>query len=38
MSKLVEMKLQFFGGANTIGGNKILLEADDTKLFFVSSH
>lgn len=34
MSKLVEMKLQFFGGANTIGGNKILLEADDTKLFF----
>ncbi len=26
--------LKFFGGLNTVGGNKILLEADDTKLFF----
>ena len=27
------MNLKFFGGVNTIGGNKILLEDSDTKLF-----
>ncbi|MEW5759421.1 MAG: MBL fold metallo-hydrolase [Candidatus Thermoplasmatota archaeon] len=27
------ISLTFFGGINEIGGNKILLEADDTKLF-----
>jgi ribonuclease J len=28
------MKLRFFGGVNEIGGNKILVEDNDTKLFF----
>ncbi len=27
------LKLTFFGGVNEIGGNKILLEADDTRIF-----
>ena len=27
------MKLSFYGGAGEIGGNKILLEADNTRIF-----
>jgi ribonuclease J len=27
------MELSFYGGVNKIGGNKILLEDDDTKVF-----
>jgi ribonuclease J len=30
----VEMQLTVYGGAGVIGGNKILLEADDTAVFF----
>jgi len=27
------MELSFYGGVNEIGGNKVLLEDDDTKVF-----
>jgi ribonuclease J len=28
------VKLTFYGGVNEIGGNKILLEDNDTRIFF----